>query len=65
MTPIKSLLLAAAFAMSVGAARAENASDYPSGPVKVIVPFAPGGATDVARRRRSLAWSSAADSALG
>jgi hypothetical protein len=61
MIAIKSLMLAAAFAMSVGAARAENAADYPSGPVKVIVPFAPGGATDVVTRRLHGNLAAAAD----
>jgi len=50
MRLLKSLGLAAALALNAGAAGAENISDYPSGPVKVIVPFAPGGATDVVTR---------------
>jgi tripartite-type tricarboxylate transporter receptor subunit TctC len=51
---IQNLLLSVAVAvasvMSVAAASAESAADYPSSPVKIIVPFAPGGATDVVTR---------------
>jgi tripartite-type tricarboxylate transporter receptor subunit TctC len=50
MTSIKSLLLAVALALATGAAHAESAADYPSAPVKMIIPFAPGGATDVVAR---------------
>jgi tripartite-type tricarboxylate transporter receptor subunit TctC len=50
MTSIKSLLLAAALALATGAANAQSAADYPSAPVKMIIPFAPGGATDVVAR---------------
>jgi tripartite-type tricarboxylate transporter receptor subunit TctC len=50
MTLIKSLLFTAALVASAGAAQAESASDYPANPVRIIVPFAPGGATDVVAR---------------
>jgi tripartite-type tricarboxylate transporter receptor subunit TctC len=50
MRSLKSLLFAMTFALGAGAAGAETVADYPSGPVKMIVPFAPGGATDVVTR---------------
>jgi len=50
MTSLKSLLFAVTFALGASAAGAETVADYPSGPVKMIVPFAPGGATDVVTR---------------
>ena len=43
-------LVAAALIAGVIAATAQGAADYPSSPVKIIVPFAPGGATDVVTR---------------
>ena len=50
MTSVRSVLLAASFAVGVGAAHAQSVADYPSAPVKMIIPFAPGGATDVVAR---------------
>jgi tripartite-type tricarboxylate transporter receptor subunit TctC len=42
--------LAVALAISFGAAGAASASDYPARPVKWIVPYPPGGTTDVLAR---------------
>ena len=50
MAALKSVLVAAALVAGIGAAHAENVADYPSSPVRIIVPFAPGGATDVVTR---------------
>src|SRR5262245_7044933 len=50
MPALKSFLLAAAFVAGIGAAHAQSVADYPSSPVRIIVPFAPGGATDVVTR---------------
>ena len=42
--------LAVALALSIGAVGAARAADYPSRPVKWIVPYPPGGTTDVLAR---------------
>lgn len=49
MKRLNSLAIAAAFmALTAGAATAQD--KYPSRPIKVIVPYAPGGATDITAR---------------
>jgi tripartite-type tricarboxylate transporter receptor subunit TctC len=45
--PIRRALLTALFALGLGAAHAD---DYPSRPVRLIVAFTPGGATDITAR---------------
>jgi tripartite-type tricarboxylate transporter receptor subunit TctC len=47
---VKSVLLALLLALAAGRASADALSDYPTSPVRMIVPFAPGGATDVVAR---------------
>lgn len=51
-----SLCSAAAFAVMLllsGAASAQSADSYPNRPVKILVPYAPGGATDIIARHLS------------
>ncbi len=51
MKPISQTLVAAAVAvLAAHAARAQPATDYPLRPVRMIVPFAPGGASDLVGR---------------
>ena len=44
------LLLAALLSVAAGAAFGQSSDKYPSHPVKIIVPYAPGGATDIVAR---------------
>ena len=45
-----SVVLLSAFAVAFGTAAASAQDNYPSRPIKVIVPYAPGGATDITAR---------------
>lgn len=47
---LKSVLFAALAAASLGAAPAHAADDWPSKPIKIIVPYTPGGSTDIVTR---------------
>ena len=50
MKLIGSLITAAALAVSPGAARAQQVDSYPNKRITFVVPYAPGGATDVSAR---------------
>jgi len=47
---VPALLGVAVFALGIVSAHAENAGNYPSRPIKMVVPFAAGGASDFAAR---------------
>ena len=46
-THFREAYLAAVVLLSPGTASAQSASDYPAKPVRVLLGFAPGGATDI------------------
>jgi tripartite-type tricarboxylate transporter receptor subunit TctC len=50
MQCIRSILVLAAFLLADGSAYAQSAASYPTRPVRMIVPFVPGGATDFVAR---------------
>jgi tripartite-type tricarboxylate transporter receptor subunit TctC len=54
---MKSLLAAAALALAAGGVHAQSADDYPSRPLRQIVPFPPGGGVDIVTRIVSAKWS--------
>ncbi len=56
----RSIFIAAAFLIPLGLSSSfANAEAYPSRPIRLVVPYAPGGSADIVARRISEEWSKA------
>ncbi|MDR2155597.1 MAG: tripartite tricarboxylate transporter substrate binding protein, partial [Burkholderiaceae bacterium] len=53
LRPSRRALLLSLGALATGLAPVAHAAEYPDRPIRVIVPYAPGGATDVVARLMS------------